>query len=192
MGRYSDIRRGEELKKAYDKMKLWEAKDREEKQAAYKVVAKTADQRSKPEKIKAFLLPFAKDDTVIYLECRALSATQNGTGAATANTARSLVDDRFKLELPTTGTVESVRIPKYEFAKIILSARTETATAKTASRITGTPYKRHRSNNISCPFGRLTATESFADATKLIKAKSAYETFKTTAGNRIGFVMERG
>ena len=187
---YRDIYRGPELKDAYDKLLLWQAKTRAQKKAAYTAVAKAANQRAKAERTDGFILPFNGSSTTVYLETRVLNATQSGVGSSTASTVKGLVDDRFVIDLPTTAGTQSLRVPKFQFAKIIASERTETATTESPSRKTDTPYKRHRSNNVSCPFGRKSASDNYAAAVAEIRAKTAFETFENTVGNRIGFIPE--
>lgn len=190
MASYSDINRGLELKEAYDNLLLWRAKSRAAKQAAYRAVAKPVAQRVKTERMDGYILPFNSQTAGVYLQTRVLNTTQAGVGSATAGIVRGLVNDRFKTDIATLGTAENLRVPKFRFAKIIASERTDVATSPTPSRKTDTPYLRHRSNNISCPFGKATAADNYSAALAEIKGKPAFETFEQTAGNRIGFTAE--
>jgi hypothetical protein len=190
MGRYSDINRGPELQDAYEKYQEWLKKSRAAKKAAYKTVAKPAADRVKVERIVGYVLPFNSDNDKVYLETRIISDTQTGAGSDVAGTVRELVDDRALKVLPTTDGIQSFQGENYRFAKIIASKRTTTATDDSESRITGDTYKRHRSNNVSSPFGRKTATDNYSDAVKAIKAIAAFKTFAGAIGNHIGFKAE--
>ncbi len=169
---------------------LWRAKSRAAKQAAYRAVAKTAAQRVKSERVDGYILPFNSQSANIYLETRVLNTNQTGVGAATAGIVRGLVDTRFKTDISAITAAEQLRVPKFRFAKIIGSERTATVTEPTPSRKTDTPYLRHRSNNISCPFGKATVSDNYSAAVEEIKAKPAFKTFESTVGNRIGFTAE--
>lgn len=192
MGRYTDISRGPELQDAYEKYQIWLKKSRKEKVAAYKLVAKSPADRVVPERVEGYILAFESDNTNVYLAARILAATQTGQGANVCNTLRGLVADRVKETQPTGSGESVVKIPRFDFARIIASQRTQTATTESDSRITDSPYKRHRSDNASSPFGRKNATDSYSEAVREIKAKSDFKTFVATTGNRIGFRAEIG
>ena len=190
MAKFSDINKAAELKEAYDKYKLWQAKTRTQKDAAFDLVNKADDLRVSVDKIRGYVLPFSTDGIVNYYPCQVIPTAPTGVGNETALIVRNLVNDRFKLELQDTEI--DIPVKKFRFAKVIASQRTETATTKSKSRFTDTPYKRHRSNNLSCSFGRKVADESYHAATKDIAKKGAFGAFAAVKGNRIGFVAERG
>lgn len=195
MGRYSDINRGPELKEAYEKMKVWREKSKKEKAALYKANSKPKAKRVKVERVKGYILAFAHNSEKIFYETRILADTQTGVGAATANTARELVEGYFKKTLPTTpADIMALPRPKYTFAKINFYERTETATEAKESRVTETPYLRHESNNVSCPFGRKDANDTYTSVIDEIKAIAAYKTFDNgnNGNNRISFTPEIG
>lgn len=190
MARYSDINRGQELAAAYVKLQAYRAQTRAQKVADYATVAKTPAQRVKSERKDAYIAPFGSDSATVLYEARVLAAAQTGVGNTVGNIIEGLVNDRWDVTL--TATQEGIKVPKFKFAQIIGSDRTTTATANSNSRFTDTPYKRHRSENVSCPFGRQSAgvAESYNDAIKAIKAKTTYGTFESEAGSRIGFRAE--
>lgn len=190
MASYRDINRGPELKEAYDNLETWRRKSRAAKQAAYKTVAKPAAQRVKSERIPGFILPFNLTAADVYLETRILAANQTGVGSATGNLVQGLIDDRTFADVPAGPAVKSLSGKNYNFAKIIASERTDVAETESESRKTGTPYKRHRSNNVSGVFGKKNAADTFFAAITEIKGKSAYDTFAEKVGNRIGFYAE--
>jgi hypothetical protein len=195
MAKYSDINRGPELKEAYEKMKLWREKSREQKALAYKEVAKPSNQRVKVDRTTGYLLAFSHNKTNLFYEVKVLSDTQGaGTGSGTANIARGLVDTYFKTDPPAGATDVTVGPPRgFKPAKIILSERTQTETTTSNSRMTNIPYLRHRTNNVSCAFGRVDADDTYTSVTAAIKAAAAYDTFdKGNDGkNRIGFTPEQ-
>lgn len=190
MGRYSDINRGPELQDAYEKYQLWLKKPRKDKKAAYKLVAKSEADRVKTERVAGFILPFNSENEKVYLEARIVSNAQTGAGTGTAAVVRGLVSSRVFETMPTGTDIYSLKVRRFQFAKIIASQRTTTATTETDSRITDTPYKRHRSDNVSSPFGRSGGTDTYSDALQAIKTAAAYKTFVGQRGNRIGFSPE--
>jgi hypothetical protein len=180
---FRDINRGPELKIMYDNLRLYEAKSREEKAAAYKTATKNTT-KAKHTRVKAYILPFdAKAGQ--YLDARVLASTQDGTGKIPAELVAGLVGGQFKAAL-TTGE-NSFKAPKYKFARLIATQRTATATTETPSRFTKNPYKHHTTVSASSSFGASAATQTYAEAVNLIIAKPALGTFKGTPGNSISF-----
>lgn len=180
---FRDINRGPELKIAYDNLRLYEQKSRDEKAAAYKGATKNANKASHLRK-KAYILPFdAKAGQ--YLDARVLTATQDGTGKIPAELVADLTAGQFITEL-TTGQ-NSFKAPKFKFARLIATQRTATATATTPSRLTKNPYKHHTTVTASSPFGASSATQTYAEAAVLIMAKAKFEPFDTTPGNSLTF-----
>jgi hypothetical protein len=192
MGRYSDINRGPELQDAFEKYQEWLKKSRAAKKADYKTVAKAPANRVKVERTVGYILPFNSSNNNVYLQGRVIAAQQTGQGAGTANTTRELIEDYFKTAAPNGPGEVVFEVENYGFAKIIVSQRTETVTAESASRITGDTYKRHRSDNVSGIFGKKAAADNYSSAVADIKAKAGFKTFVATTGNRIGFKPEVG
>lgn len=190
MAKFSDINKAAELKEAYDKYKLWQAKTRVQKDAAFDLVNKADDKRVGVGKIRGYVLPFSTDGIVNHYPCQVIPNAPTGVGNETALIVKNLINDRFKLELAATDIL--IPVKKFRYAKLMASERVETATTKSKSRFTDTPYKRHQSNNLSCSFGRTAENESYHAAIKDIAKKTAFGTFAATKGNRIGFVAERG
>ena len=190
MGRYSDINRGPELNVAYNSYQTWVKKTRAQKQAAYKTVAKPVSDRVVDERTVGYNLPFNGTNDKVYLSTRIIADTQQGAGGTVAGTIRGLIADRVYKVLPATGDPFSLSVPRFQFAKISGTLRTQAATTDSESRITGLPYKRHRSNSASSPFGKKDNTDNYSDAIKEIRANNAYTTFVQTIGNSIGFSPE--
>ena len=190
MGRYGDINRGPELNEAYNSYQTWLKKTRAQKQQAYKTVAKPVADRVRVERIKGYILPFNGTNDKVYISARIIADTQQGAGGTVAGTIRGLVADRVNKTLPTTGDPFSLTVPRFEFAKISGTLRTQEATTDSESRITGIPYKRHRSNSASSPFGKKANTANYSDAIAEIRNAAAYKTFVQTIGNSIGFSPE--
>lgn len=190
MGRYSDIQRGPELNEAYNEYQTWLKKTRAQKQAAYKAVAKAVADRVKVERTKGYILPFNGTNDKVYLSTRIIADAQTGTGDAVANTIRDLAQSRVNKTLPETGDPFSLTVPRFQFAKISGTRRTQVATTDSESRITGLPYKRHRSNSASSPFGKKDNTDNYSDAIEEIRRTEAFKKFVTTVGNSIGFSPE--
>lgn len=190
MGRYGDINRGPELNLAYQERQAWLAKSADQKQTAYKSVAKPRTDRVKPEKVPAYVRPFNVTKEGIYYEARGLAAVQAGAGSNVAGVARTIVGTRLVYDAPGAATDTIIPIKKYRFAKISLSQRTGNADENAKSRITGRPYTRYRSDNVSSPFGKLTADVNYQNAVQELKDTAAYKTFVAAVGNSIGFTPE--
>lgn len=190
MGRYNDINRGPELKKAYDERQAWLQKSADQKATAYKSVAKPRTDRVRPERIIAYVRPFNITKEGVYYEARGLSATQVGAGATIAGTARTLVGTRVVYDAPAGPADTIIPITRYKFAKVNVTLRTGNADENAKSRITGRPYTRYRTDSISSVFGRLTGDANYQDAVQKIKDSAAYKAFVATVGNRIGFTPE--
>jgi hypothetical protein len=190
MGRYTDIQRGPELNKAYEEYQDWLKKTADQKATAYKGVAKAKTDRVKPEKIPAYLKPFNLTNENIFYETRGLREAQTGAGANVAGTARTLAGTRIVYASPTGATDVVIYVPRYRFAKITVSQRTGNPDENAKSRITGRPYTRYRTDNVSTPFGKLDADINYQDVVQTIKAQAAYKNFVAAPGNRIGFTPE--
>lgn len=191
MGRFSDINRGPELNKAYEAMQTWRKKTADQKSAAYKTVAKAQTDRVKAERVPAYVRPFLLSADNVYYECRGLASAQAGAGANVAATARGILGTRILYEAPSGATdtiIDSIR--RYRFAKITLSQRTGNADDNAKSRMTGRPYTRYRSDNVSSPFGRTAADVNYQAAVADLKGTATYRSFIATTGNRIGFTPE--
>lgn len=180
---FRDINRGPELKIAYDNLRIYEQKSRDEKSTAYKGVTKNTN-KAKHLRAKSYILPFdAKAGQ--YLDARIIGQTQDGLGKVPAELAYDLTSGQFKLAL-TTGE-NSFKAPKYKFARIMITQRAASATITTPSRLTKNPYKHHTTVSASSPFGASSATQSYSEAVNLIVAKPAYANFRNTEGNTITF-----
>lgn len=190
MARFSDINRAAELTAAHTKYKAWQAKTRAQKDAAFDLVNKPDADRVNIDRVPGFILPFLATSAGYYFEAQVLPAAIAGPGSVTALMVRGLIKTRFADEVPASSA--SIKVRGYKFAKVVASERTETAKTKDKSRFTDNPYKRHRSNNVSCPFGRtsVNAAENFATAVADIKNDGPYKTFAAVKGNRIGITPE--
>jgi hypothetical protein len=190
MGRYNDINRGPELNKAYIERQEWLQKTADQKQAAFKSVAKPRTDRVKPERIPAYVRPFNQTRDGIFYECRGLSPTQTGAGSNVAGTARTIVGARIEYDAPSGATDTVIDIKRYRFAKITLSQRTGNGDENAKSRITGRPYTRYRSDNVSSPFGKLGADVNYQDAVQELMDTAPYKAFVAAVGNQAGFTPE--
>lgn len=180
---FRDINRGPELKIAYDNLRAYEAKSKDQKATLYKNTTKNT-KRANHARVPGYILPFdAKAGQ--FLETRVLKTGQTGLGSNAATVALGLVADQFKGTL--TGTEASLKVKKYKFARIIVVERTATATTPDKSRFTDNPYLHHTTVSASCPFGATAPTQTYAEAVKLITAKAAFGTFEGVPGNSITF-----
>lgn len=186
MARYSDIVRGPELKAAYDRLLLWQAKTKAEKQTAY--TAAKQGTRIEVARVSAWLQPFGAPSTVMLQLKAPEQAPTNGT--AQALVAAIKTGDRVKYTQPTTAGLTILKIPKAKLAKVFLTERTVTATTESASRITGDMYKHHTTDSVSARFGQSSATDSYADATAAMRAVAAVKTITDKVGCSIRFVPQ--
>lgn len=190
MGRYNDINRGPELKKAYDERQAWLQKSADQKSTAYKSVAKPRTDRVKPERVIGYIAPFNVTKAGVYYEARVLAAAQTGAGATIAGTARTIAGTRVLYDAPTGPADTIIDVPRYRFAKVNVTLRTGNGDENAKSRITGRPYTRYRTDSVSTAFGKLANDINYQDAVQTMKDSSAYKAFVATVGNRIGFTPE--
>lgn len=190
MGRYNDINRGPELKKAYDARQAWLQKSADQKATDYKSVAKPRTDRVKPERVIGYIRPFNLTKDGVYYEARVLAAAQVGAGATIAGTARTLAGARVVYDAPTGATDTIINVRRYRFAKLNVTLRTGNGDENAKSRITGRPYTRYRTDSVSIPFGQTAGDINYQDAVQTIKDTAAYKAFVATVGNRIGFTPE--
>jgi hypothetical protein len=190
---YTDLNRGPQLAKEYDNYQKWLRKTADEKQAAYKAVAKPANERVKPERMPGYILPFNFNKPGIYFETnKLLRPTQTGRGGALAGIIRKIVGDkRISDTLPDATTNSSINIPKYNFAKIELTQRTsQTPDENHKSRITGRPYPKYPTDSMSMPFGKAADDASYFDAITKMRKDPDFEPFDKAPGNSIRFTPE--
>lgn len=190
MGRYGDINRGPELNKAYLERQTWLQKSADQKQAAYKLVAKPRTARVVPERVPAYIRPFNLAKNGIFYETRGLATTQTGAGSTLGNTAKTIVGPRVLYDPPTGDTDTIIDIRKYQFARLSITTRTGPLDPDAKSRITGRPYAKYPTDTVSTPFGKLTADVNYQDAVDEIKDSEGYKTFIAVVGNRAGFTPE--
>lgn len=191
MGKYSDINRGPELNKAYAELNKWRNLTPAQKQAAYRKVAKPKASRVTTSRVEAYIVPYGPEKPTLFYIIRGIDETQSGAGANVATTARTLVGTRVNYVLPIAAT--DVVIPKprgFQPAKLIAKARSGAVDDTHESRFTGRTYTYAPTENVSTPFGRITADPTFDQAVRSIKGADAYKTFVGTAGNTITFVPE--
>ncbi|MDJ0737885.1 MAG: hypothetical protein QNJ47_28140 [Nostocaceae cyanobacterium] len=193
MGRYSDIRRGEELKKSLDELRKWEDLSRAEKQALYKAQRGNAV-KLKPVYSKGYVESFTFNQRT-YLPVRLLAdegQTLEANLIATVRTAAA-ADGRTLAPTFTTpsGAVLLDGISGFKPARLSITQRGNEITDKNTSRVTKSQYKRYSNRSVSSPFGSNSAgSESYEDAVKAIKAQTAIVKFAKETGNRVSFTPE--
>ncbi|HLO85852.1 MAG TPA: hypothetical protein VK203_12710 [Nostocaceae cyanobacterium] len=192
--RFSDISKGPSLNADYTEYQNWLRKGKGERRTAYRAVAKPTSERSKPERTQGFIRTFNSANGNIILPARVLAQRQEGAAATLGGTCRNLVDDRIFGAAPN-GPADAVvtGVQNYTFAKIVVSEYKRT-TNDAKSRMTGRTYDRNVYDNVSCPFGRKAANESYGDAIAIIRNSANYKTFVegNSGKNRITFKPEIG
>lgn len=188
---YRDINRGPQLNKEYEAYQAWLKKTAEQKQTAYKAVAKPKTDRVRPGKVDAYVRPFllAKDN--VFYRCRGLAETQTGAGAELGAIARTLAGTRIVYVSPNAPADTVIdKLTRYRFAKITVSRRTGTGDENAKSRITNRPYTRYKTDNVSTPFGRTASDVNFQAVVDDIRKTTAYTNFVKVTGSRVGFTPE--
>lgn len=192
MSRYNDILRGPELADAYQKYQTWLTQSRAAKQADYATVAKPLAQRVRPVTESVRILPFSTVANTTALVTKAPALAGQTAQNEIAQVCRGLADDLLTLSsvtIPTGTTV--LKVKGFKFARVIATKRTAEASVVAESRITKIPYRRWRTNNASCPFGRDETRTSFAQAVNYMRGLGLFSTASDEAGERIGFMPER-
>jgi hypothetical protein len=194
---YRDISRGVRLAKDHEQYMLWLNKDTAARQTAYAAVNTPAD-RVNINRVPGYLVPFSSDGpNLVYLPARLIAEGATGRGAPTATTVRTILeaytfsDEEVKTLPSNTNVLDGV---KYTPAKMTLIQRMQTATTKSASRITGRTYYRHENDAVTGNFGKKIAEDTYGATVVAIKAKAAYTAFFTgaaNANNKVRFVPEK-
>jgi hypothetical protein len=141
--------------------------------------------------VPGFLLPFNyANKPGLYFECRMVDDQQTGTGSDLAALARRIVGTRVVDAIPAGDTNTSIPISKYEFAKIYISAKTGAVDENHKSRLTQRVRTHQASNNVSCPFGRITGDNNWQDAANKLRNEAAYKTFVEVKGQIIRITPE--
>ncbi|MCM0590161.1 MAG: hypothetical protein HEQ19_13985 [Gloeotrichia echinulata CP02] len=197
MGRYGDIRRGKELNEALAKLRAYEDKPKDQKQAAYK------QQRGNSIKVSAikeagYVESFGLAGR-IFLPVRILADNQSGsTGNAQdlitlcRNSAASDSRTRKKSEALPSGSTPLDGLKGYRPARLILVEK-GSLNPDNKSRITGIQYTRYFTKSVSSPFGAKSETEKYQEAVSDIRELSGIKSFLTgsdSQGNRISFIPE--
>lgn len=167
MGRkYSDIDRAEELLAAYNAKKLYLAKSKIEKAAAYAATVKDSEgKRLRVGSQDGYVNVFGSANS--WVKSKLLSANDPKGDPANGETDAALITlvtnavvgttDKYAVTtLPTGASDTIIDIPKTQglLAKVALTRRSgDTKSRK--SRVTGRPYKAKTSNTASCVFGSL-------------------------------------
>jgi hypothetical protein len=190
MGRMSDISRGPQLAAEYAVYQAWLKKTAEQKQVAYRAVAKPKTARVKSAKVPIYVVPFNLGKDGISYETKGLSKTQSGAGSDIAGVARDIIGTGRFDETAPTGTDISILVPNYRFAKIKIKNRSGGVDENHKSRITNRPYDYYPTNNVSMNFGKATGDLNYQDAVDTMKASAPYKTFASEPGNHVGFTPE--
>lgn len=189
MGR--DIARGPELYKAYQAEQAWREKTREQKQTAYRSVAKPKTDRVKTGRVPAYVSPFNTTRAGIYFRTRGIATAQSGTGAALAGTLKAILGARVLYDPPTTATDTILVVPKYSFALLVLKEQVgDTYDAK--SRKTDLPYPGQRSNSVRAPFGKLPGDANYQDAIQKLEDNADLKKFLEAKDKNAAYFRPEG
>ncbi len=179
MGKFSDIRRAEQLikdKEAYD---AWAKKSTAEKQAAFKATQRiTGNLKTAIDQEDGYIQPFGIDLAkkvflIVDLPISGTAETGKSEGEATLITAfRSLVGARATKTKPSGAgnyLVESRGIKGFVPARAIITQKGSKVDG-VISRFTNREYSYTKKNSVSCPFGAVTGEEGFEIAANGIKS----------------------
>lgn len=175
MGRYSDINRAEELKKARDAYDLWQKKSRAEKQVAFAATqTETGNKRSNVGRTIAWIQPFGAPDKFFYETY--IPGPPSGDPTAKEENALALITKvanaaRDQGKALTTEPVGSniviQQARKIQFAKVIYS-ETGNDIKTVISRITGIPYSYRKTDAVSSNFGQAASSPISEQATQAL------------------------
>ncbi|RCJ21563.1 hypothetical protein A6S26_24245 [Nostoc sp. ATCC 43529] len=174
---YKDISRGVRLAKDHEKYMLWLNKDTQARQQAFAAV-NDPTKTVKTARVPGFIVPFDSSGTeLVYVPAKLISPSQSGRGSDLALVLKGLVDEfTFSTTevaaLTTPNVLEGVR--NFKFAKLTVTQRVTTATAKSASRITGREYYRHENDSVTAHFGKKLASSTYSAVMDAISEKPAF------------------
>ncbi|MFM6191077.1 hypothetical protein [Planktothrix sp.] len=179
MGKFSDIRRAEQLVKDKEAYDTWVKKSTADKQTAYKATqTKTGNYKTALEKEDGYIQPFGIDLAkkvflIVDLPISGTAQTGKTESAATLITAfRTLVGARAAKAKPTGAgnyLVESRGIKGFVPARAIITQKGSKVEG-VISRFTNREYSYTTKNSVSCPFGAITGEEGFEMAANGIKS----------------------
>lgn len=173
---YRDISRGVRLAADYAKYQAWLQKDTAARQAAYATVTTPAN-KVKTERVLGAIIPFSTSGTnLVYLPSRLIADNQTGRGGALANTLRGVLAGYTftQADLTALTAPNIVEGTKFKPAKVTVTQRVATATAKEASRITGRLYYRHENDSVTGSFGKKVATDTYDTVTTAIRENANF------------------
>lgn len=198
MAKYGDLSRGAELAADWEKVLAWQKTTRAQKQALYKANKKTQP-RIKVQRVLGYIRVFNNSTGLLVFEKKIPKATEQAAAVQDNITTLLAIAQaggagRLLEAQPTDTGVIVVADARYKFAKI--SCISVLGEAEKASRVTGNTYTKIITDTVSTPFGRATASETFAQALTAIRASSAYTTFigaaisGTNATNKVLIIPE--
>lgn len=203
MSRYSDILRGPQLQDAFTKYQAWLQLSPSARRTKYNAI-KNPQGRAKHRRVTGYISPFSTADAGLFLKTKILSETQPAgnppadgeaiTDNDCAIAARTIVDTLVATTEPSGASVRVLKVPKFQFAKIVVRDRLSPDTRDTSpqiSRITDRPYKRYRSFTASCPFGKDATRTTYSLAVSHMSGLAAYTSWIQNEGDAIGFYPER-
>jgi hypothetical protein len=188
---FSNLRKGRQLITYIQKYNEWEDLEPGAKQQKYEGLNVN---RFTYTKQTVYVAPFNVAGFDFFVEAKAPATGQNQPTPLLL----TLATGRFRTEAPTTAGVTVVTNNQLfspgKLAKLTAKQRIQTATQKSASRITTARYYRHQTNSASTPFGKSGATDTFAAALTAIRGNAAYDNFLDAAqggkGNAISVKPE--
>ncbi|MEH2031320.1 MAG: hypothetical protein V7K67_16925 [Nostoc sp.] len=195
MAKYKDLYRAAELTADYEKLVAWQALSRSAKQALY-AQHKKGTARMNLRRVPGYIRIFGSASGLVVIQKRIPSSiSQPATEADAEPLVTTLINvvtpERASVVVPNdTGVNILPNIKKFKFAK--LSLISVLGQAQATGRVIGVGYTKINTETVSTPFGRGTATETYAAAIAAIKASTAYTGFTnltpptgTQATNRI-------
>lgn len=178
---FSTLKKGRQLITYIQKYNEWEELDIGQKQTRYEALNV---RRFTYNKQTVYISPFNIAGFDLFVEAKAPATGQNQPTPLLL----TLATGRFRTEAPTTAGVTVITNNQLfspgKLAKIVAKQRTETATTKSASRITTARYYRHATNSASIPFGKSSATDTFTAALTAIRGNTAYDNFLDTTNGK--------
>ncbi|MTJ12349.1 hypothetical protein FJR11_07015 [Anabaena sp. UHCC 0187] len=163
---FSDLRRYESQKAAYDNYKAWQNLSPDAKQTAFAAVTDET-KRAKPIRLTGYISPFNQVGSALrYISLPVLKKAQTGQGSDIGNSLTTALDTFYIDDTEAVPTGGAIAFPRFKAAKLAYTNRS-TFTKKT-SRITKRSYLKPDVDTFSAPFGQSVAGQDYAAALAIL------------------------
>jgi hypothetical protein len=141
-------------------------------QAAFDAIVQKDPPKQWPREL-GYIYPFGTQKLALTTKIIGESAGDGG------GVIRAALANRISNTAPAaTENVSVMRVPKFKFAKVILTMKESEGSAgiPRKSRITDLPYTAYKKDSVSCPFGKKDASDTYEAAADDIRSNANLKT----------------